>query len=65
MDENKMYQNIVIKLSDSRLIAATVPVFFRVGDPAISVREVRISPPQKLPEDCYWKKINDIVGKML
>lgn len=55
--KDKMYQNIVLELSDGRLIVASVPVFFKVGDPAISVREVRVSLPQKLSEGCHWEDI--------
>jgi hypothetical protein len=56
MTKNKEYQDIVFELSDGRLIAAKVPVFFMVGDPAISVREVRVGLPQELPKDCYWEE---------
>lgn len=55
MKENKMYQNIILKLSDGRLIAITTPVFFREGDPPIHVREIRVSSPREIPENCSWE----------
>ena len=53
--KDEMYQNIVIVLSNGRLVAASVPVFFQVGDPPLTVRELRVSPPQKLPEGTCWE----------
>lgn len=50
-----MYQNIVLELSDGRLIAASVPVFLKAGDPPISIREMRVPPPREFPENCFWE----------
>lgn len=57
--KREMFQNIVLELSDGRLIAATTPMFFQEGDPPITVKEVRVAQPQKLPEGCYWEKSKD------
>jgi hypothetical protein len=62
MSQNKMYQNIALVLTDGRIIYASVPVFFNVGDPPISVSEFKISPPQKLPDECFWEENDDEDG---
>lgn len=52
----KMYQNIILELTDGRLISATVPAFCLVGD-KIEAREVRVTNPKELPKDCTFEDV--------
>ena len=58
MTEKKMYQNIVLELSDGRIISAIAPAFCRVGD-QISVRELRVTHPKELPEGCSFENLGE------
>lgn len=50
------YQNIVLELTDGRLIKATVPAFCHRGD-EISIRDIRVTNPKKLPDNCSFENV--------
>ncbi len=50
-----MYQNIILELTDGRLIRATVPTFCHIGD-KVSVQDIRVTNPERLPENCSFEK---------
>ena len=56
MIENKMYQTLILELSDRRLVSATVPAFCHIGDP-ISVMAIRVTEPKELPEGCSFEEL--------
>ena len=58
MTEKKMYQNIILELSDGRLISATAPAFCHVGD-KISIKEIRVAPPKELPKGYSYEQLKD------
>ena len=58
MTEKKMYQNIVLELSDGRLISAIAPAFCHIGD-QVSVRKLRVTHPTELPEGCSFEDLKE------
>ena len=51
------YQTIILELNDGRLIAAHVPAFCTKLD-RVKVKEIRITEPTKLPEDCKFERMS-------
>ena len=54
--DNQRYQNLILELSDGRLISTTVPAFCHVGD-QVSVRAIRVTESKELPEDCAFEEM--------
>ena len=59
MAKTKMYQNLILELTDGRLVNATVPAFCHVGDP-ISIRAIRVTNPKSLPDNCSFEDLETI-----
>lgn len=54
--DNKLYQTIILDLSDGRTVTAVIPEFCKKGD-QFSIIRFQVTEPKELPEDCYWSKI--------
>lgn len=61
MTEKKMYQNIVLELSDGRLISAAVPAFCHIGD-RVLVRAIRVTNPERLPNGYTFEQLEKDLG---
>jgi len=60
--KSKMCQNLILELSDGRIIYATVPAFCKVGD-QVSVKEIRVTNPKKLPDGCNFEQVGYSKGE--
>ena len=61
--KTKMYQNLILELSDGRLINTTVPAFCKVGD-QISITAIRVTNPKELPEGCSFEELETFKEKL-